>query len=100
MHYVKVELSPLTVVYQKDSVLSSQPLPPAVHFGPSPCRAASEFPGPSPPSLSDHSPVPSIPGGAGKYNGFAPQIRDDKSHPVLQDLCDSVPLSRLGSVSE
>ena len=100
MRCVEVELSRLTVAYQKDSVLPSQPLgPPAVHFGPSPCRA-SDLPMPSPPSVSGHSPVPPIPGVIGKHNGFAPQIRVDESHSVLQDLCDGAPLSRLGSVSE
>jgi|SRR6266850_266940 len=101
MRYVKVELSRLTVLFIKDSVLPSQPLSPAAHLqnpGLSP-RRGSESPMSSPSAASD-SPLPPIPGGASRHKEFATQIRADDPHSVLQDLCESASLSRLGSVSE
>jgi len=102
MRCVDVGISRLTVLFIKDSVPPSRPLPPAAHLqnlglGP---RRASEPPMSSPSAVPDSSSLPPIPEDASRHKEFATQIRTDHPHSVLQDLWETASLSRLGSVSE
>ena len=102
MRHVKVELSRLTVLLIKDTVLPSQQLSPAAHLqnpGLSP-RRASESSMSSPSALPDSSSIPPIPGGASRNKEFSSQICADDPHSVLQGQCESASLRRLGSISE